>query len=631
MRRYNTIIIGSGAAAYNCADSLYELGVTDIAIFTEGRNLGTSRNTGSDKQTYYKLSLASDGSDSVYEMASTLFEGGCVDGDVCMVEAANSLKSFLKLCFYGVPFPTNEYGEYVGYKTDHDPRQRATSIGPLTSKKMTECLEKKVFEKKIKFYDGYYVTQLLCEEKKVKGIIAINQNNYQKDFGIEIFECNNIVLATGGCSCVYYNSVYPLNHTGTSSLAIEAGAEMSNMSEWQYGLASTKFRWNVSGTYQQVLPKYISVDNDGNEREFLLDYFNTPQEALNNVFLKGYQWPFDSKKINGSSIIDLVIYNEINILGNRVFMDFQTNPKGLNDGFERLSEECYNYLKNSKAAFGTPIQRLQLMNAKAIQLYKDNGIDLYKEPLEVAVCSQHINGGVYVDINYETTIKGLYACGEVAGTFGITRPGGSALNSGQVGGLRISEAIKYKNLNNNEEETFKINSSIYINKLKRLIGNSFSSKSTIMSQREKIQKEMSKCSAFIRDANKIENLIKNIETELENFSDFNKIQNNNEIVQLLKNKDIILSALAVLNASKLQFEKAGSRGGAIYCEKFKFENGKLDVEIKPEEKNMRNFIFKVAYKDNKYNTYMNEKKPLKVNNDWFENVWKEYNIKNRIN
>lgn len=35
----------------------HDLGVTDIALVTEGQEMGTSRNTGSDKQTYYKLSL----------------------------------------------------------------------------------------------------------------------------------------------------------------------------------------------------------------------------------------------------------------------------------------------------------------------------------------------------------------------------------------------------------------------------------------------------------------------------------------------------------------------------------------------------------------------------------------------
>ena len=67
-------------------------------------------------------------------MAETLFDGQCVDGDIALCEAALSTQGFLKLAELGVPFPTNEYGEYVGYRTDHDTRLRGTSAGPLTSR-----------------------------------------------------------------------------------------------------------------------------------------------------------------------------------------------------------------------------------------------------------------------------------------------------------------------------------------------------------------------------------------------------------------------------------------------------------------------------------------------------------------
>ena len=52
----HTAVIGSGAAGLNAADCLWKRGVRDMALVTERMNAGTSRNTGSDKQTYYKLS-----------------------------------------------------------------------------------------------------------------------------------------------------------------------------------------------------------------------------------------------------------------------------------------------------------------------------------------------------------------------------------------------------------------------------------------------------------------------------------------------------------------------------------------------------------------------------------------------
>lgn len=140
---HNTIVVGSGAAALSAAERLSALGV-DAAIVTEGINKGTSRNTGSDKQTYYKLTLSGNVPDSPADMAADLFAGQCVDGDVALCEAALSTRAFLRLCELGVPFPVNRYGEFVGYKTDHDPRARATSAGPLTSRLMTEALERAV-------------------------------------------------------------------------------------------------------------------------------------------------------------------------------------------------------------------------------------------------------------------------------------------------------------------------------------------------------------------------------------------------------------------------------------------------------------------------------------------------------
>ena len=151
----NTAVVGSGAAGFNSADRLYKEGQRDIVIVTEHVNAGTSRNTGSDKQTYYKLTLSGGDSDSVREMASTLFEGQCVDGDIALCEAALSAQGFLHLCDLGVPFPRNRYGEFIGYKTDHDPRRRATSVGPYTSKLMTEALEEAVMDKGIPVLDKF--------------------------------------------------------------------------------------------------------------------------------------------------------------------------------------------------------------------------------------------------------------------------------------------------------------------------------------------------------------------------------------------------------------------------------------------------------------------------------------------
>ncbi|HBN84289.1 MAG TPA: oxidoreductase, partial [Clostridiales bacterium] len=104
VRQLNTVIVGSGAAGLNAADCLFNKGVTDIALVTEGMNMGTSRNTGSDKQTYYKLSTGGDVPDSPLEMAKDLMDGGSMHGDIALTEAASSFRGFAKLIDLGVPF-----------------------------------------------------------------------------------------------------------------------------------------------------------------------------------------------------------------------------------------------------------------------------------------------------------------------------------------------------------------------------------------------------------------------------------------------------------------------------------------------------------------------------------------------
>ena len=444
----HTIILGSGAAGLNAAVQLKRRGIDDLLILTEGLDRGTSINTGSDKQTYYKLGLYGGGSDSPREMAETLFAGGATDGDTALVEAALSPRGFYNLLELGVPFPQDAFGQFPGYKTDHDPRQRATSIGPYTSRDMCRALIAEVRRLRIPTREHRVAIRLTTinateNKRRIAGVFCID-TAAPLETCLEFYRCENLVFATGGPGGLYRDSVYPAVHTGGIGLALEIGATAQSLPESQFGLASTAFRWNVSGTYMQVIPRLISTAKDGSdEREFLDEYYRSPAEKFAAVFLKGYQWPLDVRKITGSSLIDLLVYRETVERGRRVFLDYRNNPPQLD--FAALPTEVRDYLEKSRATFGKPIDRLRVMNPQAIELYADNGIDLSAEPLEIALCAQHNNGGLSVNRFWESVnIARLFVAGEVAGTHGIARPGGSALNAGQVAGFRIAELIAGK-------------------------------------------------------------------------------------------------------------------------------------------------------------------------------------------
>jgi succinate dehydrogenase/fumarate reductase flavoprotein subunit len=447
---FDTLIVGTGAAACNAAVHLFDRGVANIALLTEDRLGGTSRNTGSDKQTYYKAACAGAMPDTPQNMAKTLFAGGSMDGDSALCEAAHSLQEFFHLVAIGVDFPHNRYGEFVGYKTDHDPLERASSTGPYTSRQMTERLEAEAARRGIRCIDKTRVVKLLAAGNdrnappRAYGVLCLEGGG---DF--QVYLARYLIFATGGPAGLYRETVYPPGHFGASGVLAREGVEFANITEWQYGIGSTKFRWNLSGSYQQVVPRYVSVDAQGREQEFLCEYFPGMEKLCTAVFLKGYQWPFDPAKLDrgGSSRIDCAVYREKYIKGNRVYLDFMHNPAGGGTSgpfsLDRMGQTAYDYLARSDALVPAPVERLLRLNPQAYALYKTHGIDLAKEYLEIDVLPQHHNGGAAVNIWWETSVNRLFAIGECAGTHGVKRPGGSALNAGQVGGLRAAEYISW--------------------------------------------------------------------------------------------------------------------------------------------------------------------------------------------
>ena len=622
---YDVVVIGSGAAGYNAACRIRQLGKKSVIMITEGTNMGTSRNTGSDKQTYYKLGLGGDSADSVRAMAQNLFDGGSVDGDNALCEAALSVRCFMNLCEIGVEFPVNRYGEYIGYKTDHDPYARATSAGPLTSKYMTEALQKQFELYGIDLLDKYLVIEILKNDDRVCGVLCVDKTTGE----YMAVRCADIIMATGGPAGIYADSAYPACHMGSTGLALEIGAKVQNLTEWQYGLASISPRWNVSGTYMQVLPRFVSVDESGNEREFLTDYFEDIYEALSAVFLKGYQWPFDCKKVlNGSSVIDLLVYRECALKNRRVYLDFTKNPFGLeNIEYKKLSDEAFEYLSKGKGCFGTPIERLKKMNTPAIELYYEKGVDLSKEYIEIALCAQHNNGGIAVDAWWQTNIKGLFAAGECAGTHGVTRPGGSALNAGQVGSLRAAQYISQHGNVSTDEKTFeKILNDIvkkHNKQTKKIIGSDDNIGKMIM----RAQRRMSDNGAAFRSFDKLEKALKDAESDLSELCSVVRISNRERVYLFYKLKDILLTQQAVLTAMIDYIKKVGtSRGSASYYDRAGEKPNKLEelFRLTVDSGNSFKKVQEIQIIDGKFNAVWRDVREIPKEDDFFENVWRRY-------
>lgn len=448
LHRHGCVVVGSGAAGLRVAVELKRRG-RDVAVVSQSAWGGTSACSGSDKQTLHTANTAGHG-DDILAMARAIRAGGAMDEDTAYVEAVGSGRAMASLQYLGLPLPQDRLGGTLRYQTDHDEVGRATSCGPRTSRLMVKVLAEEALRLGVPLLNHTTAVRILKDGDRVAGILVIRpkQAGATNPFGMAVFQCPVLVLGAGGPGELYRDSVYPNGCFGSLGLALEAGIEAVNLTESQFGIGTRRegFPWNLSGTYMQALPHIYSVDADGTEHDFLTGYYRTTRELVSNVFRKGYQWPFHATRMLdfGSSLVDLAVFREAQA-GRRVFMDFNRNPLPVPGdapfSLDRLDADVAAYLDSAGATQALPIDRLRHMNPLAIELYRRYKVDIAAEPLEFAVNNQHMNGGIAVDTWGRTSLPGVYAVGEAAGTHGVTRPGGAALNAGQVFGTRVAEHI----------------------------------------------------------------------------------------------------------------------------------------------------------------------------------------------
>ena len=658
----NTVIVGSGAAGMNCAVHLYEFmsrhGIADaqerILVVTRGIGLGASRMSGSDKQTYYKMGTSPRVSDNAVDFAQTLTMHGCMHGDLALAEANSSLREFYHLVQAGVPFPHDPEGAFLGYKTDHDPYERATSAGPKTSRFMSECLQAQADRYGIPILDRHEVLELVTvgdgDQKRVVAVVTLDKAKIDNNAcGMTVFVAENYVLAAGGPGEMYHTTVYPEGQVGMHGTALKAGLAGNNLTESQFGLASIQFRWNVSGTYMQVVPRLFSTDADGgDEQEFLCPYFDTMSTMATNIFLKGYQWPFDAQRITDqqSSLIDMVVHQERVVRGRRVFMDFLRDPvpgEGLAPfRLDELGTEALVYLQRTGALQELPIQRLAHMNPPAIEIYQENGIDLQEQPLEIAVCAQHNNGGFAVNKWWESTIRHTFVIGEMAGTHGVKRPGGSALNSGQAGGLRAAQYITHvygadlPDLNTRRVQAEPCLQDVLRDIRRRLAKGAAATRTPEQAKRE-IQMRMTRFGAQLRERDAAQRALADAVAQYHTVRrDGLRLNGRRDLVEAVLVEAMCLTHVAYLKAIVALFERgAGSRGshaildpaGTPMHAKLRLPDTGEPYRFVPENESLRQTVLEIVFNPEAPDLFEVadvEVRPTPIREIAFEPAWTEY-------
>lgn len=640
----DALVVGTGAAGLRAAVELQRR-EQSVLLATAGLYMGTSACSGSDKQTLFTAATAGSG-DNFTKLAEALASGGAMDRDTAYVEAVGSLHTLGGLQYLGLELPEDRYGAILRYQTDHDEAGRATSCGPRTSRLMVKVLLEEVKRLGIPLLTSATIIKLLHQRDesgvdRVAGAILATGSRTWNPSGLAIVTAPNVVLATGGPGELYRDSVYPHKCFGSLGLALEEGITLANLTESQFGIGTPRsaFPWNLSGTYVQVIPYIYSVDSEGNEHNFLADYYRTTQELASNIFRKGYQWPFHATRVLdfGSSLLDMAVAYEQQ-LGRSVYMDFLRNPEpvpgDLPFSLKRLDEDVQAYLANNDALASLPIERLQRMNPLSIALYKMHGHDLAQEPLQFAMNNQHMNGGIEVDIWGQTSLPGCFAVGEVAGTHGVTRPGGAALNAGQVFAVRLARYIAeagWRGKNGGVEELvtaplMQINATIH-QALHNAAGRPLSS------LREEIQARMSDYAGFICHVENIRQAAQDARNLLASFShDALSIQHLAEIPGLFMWRQQTLASAAILTMLE-EFIAAGggSRGARIIldpqgsCLPLTRHGPFSQWRFRPEREEDKNTKLTIHYQENKF---IFNQKPLRnlpdLKDNYFEKNWPDF-------
>lgn len=636
--RYHTVVVGTGAAGLNAAEHLYELLPADcpIAMITSDLKGGTSYCSGSDKQTYWRLGAVDASPDDPRAMAETLTADGCMHGDLALAEAEGAIREFYHLVRNGVPFPQTSLGSFAGYRTDHDPVPRATSAGPWTSRYMVSCSLEQVRAAGIPIFGSHEVIGIITaqqeEKRRCVGLVVVNHERQDDDnFGLTVFAAENVIMGTGGPGELYARTVYPPGQMGAHGLCFEAGLIAANLTESQFGLASLNPRWNLSGSYQQILPRYYSTDAKGSdERDFLAEVFTDPDDRLLAIFLKGYQWPFSAQRAAppGSSAIDLLVERE-NRRGRRVWLDFRTNPLA-EFNLASVPEKAREYLRQSGATADTPYKRLIQMNPASVELYESKGVDLAVEPLEIGVAAQHNNGGFAVDDWWESSLPHLFIIGEQAGTHGVTRPGGAALNSGQVGGLRAAQRIAHVYRDNGRlDDSVLIEAADDIRaRLEAIVQRAQTAPVSVSQAQRKVQQLMTEVAGPLRPVGAVTDACAEAgETWRKLHEEGMRLDHRYQAPAAMAVQRLALTAWGYLEALAVYISKGGgSRGSYLILDSAcsPLHEAFLELTVRSENEDLRQQVGEVWFDGEKWLTRWSPTRPIPEQQTWFEQVWRQF-------
>ena len=438
-RRLDIIVVGTGLAGASAAATLGEMGfnVLNFCIQDSPRRAHSIAAQGGINAA---KNYQNDG-DSVYRLFYDTVKGGDYRArEANVYRLAEVSNNIIDQCVaQGVPF-AREYGGLLANRSFGGAQVSRTfyakgQTGQQLLLGAYSSLNRMIHAGKVKSYNRYEMHDVVIIDGRARGIIAKNLVTGK----LERFAAHAVVIATGGYGNAYFLSTNAMGCNCTAAVqCYRKGAYMANPS------------------YVQIHPTCIPVHGDKQSKLTLMS------ESLRN---DGRIWVpkniEDAKKlqagqIKGSDIPeeerDYYLERRYPAFGNLVPRDVASRAakERCDKGFGVNNTGKAVFLDFSEAINRLGIDVIRQRYGNLFDMYEEitdvnpgelaneiNGVKYYN-PMMIYPAIHYTMGGIWVDYELQTSIKGLFAIGECNfSDHGANRLGASALMQGLADGYFV--------------------------------------------------------------------------------------------------------------------------------------------------------------------------------------------------
>jgi len=340
-------------------------------------------------------------------VADTLDAGaGLCHEDVVRSIVADGAAAIDDLVSYGTEFDREDGRYQLGKEGGHSKRRILHSRDTTGSEIATSLVDAARATPGLTLLEDHFAIDLLTTgklgvvtEDRVLGAYVLERETGR----VKVFRSDRVILATGGCGKVYLYTTNPDSATGDGvAMAWRAGASVANMEFIQFH--PTCF-YNPAATGPEARSFLVSEAVRG-EGAVLVN--GRGEDFVKSADPRGSLAPRD--------IVARAIDRELKRTGAPcVYLDATRKPAG-------FFREHFPYIHDKLLSFG---------------------LDAESEPIPVVPAAHYQCGGVVTNLDGKTTIRGLYAIGEVActGLHGANRLASNSLLEGNVLARRALEHL----------------------------------------------------------------------------------------------------------------------------------------------------------------------------------------------